>query len=112
MADEDIIAELIKGTVAMLLEGNPVIFRLEDLEAAGETPEGWAEKLVDVAKRAGLTVTTTNLEKTRMLLVFDNANQPSADRIHTMVAYLDIDRKLRDAQAKALAEPDPQQDGQ
>lgn len=106
MANEDIVSALMVGTVELLKAGNPVIFRLEDLEAAGETPESWTEKLVAATKKADLTLTTTALAKRRMLLVFANNAQPSEERVHEMVAYLDIERKLREAKDKALAEPD------
>lgn len=110
MANEDIVSELLSGTVELLHGGNPVIFRFEDLEAAGETPEDWEKKLLAVTEPAGLTVTTRTLEKPKMFLIFSNDDPPSAERVHGMVAYLDIDRKLREAEVQALAESEPPED--
>jgi hypothetical protein len=95
----------IKLVVAELLRGHPVVARWEDMEAAGTTPDDWLHEVRDVARRAGVEVESRPLVKVRMTAVLNkDAAAPPMGEIQAKIAQLDIDRKLREADAAALAE--------
>lgn len=100
----------IKLVVAELLRGEPVVARWEVLEAVGTTVDDWLHEVRDVAARAGIRVTSTDLANVEMTAVF-NSDVPAPDweavqnKVNTSVA----ERKVRAAMAKALAEPEEEQ---
>jgi hypothetical protein len=96
----------IKLVVADLLRGEPVVAPWEVLEAVGTTVDDWLYEVGDVARRAGITVTSTDLTNVQMTAVFNSdAPEPEWDAVQDKVNTLISERKVRAAMAKALAEP-------
>lgn len=90
--------------VAELLRGQPVVARWEDVEAVGATPDDWLDEVRDVARRAGIKISSTELINVRMTAVFNSAAVPAMETIQHMVNTLVSDRKVRAAMAEARAE--------
>ncbi len=95
----------IKLVVADLLRGEPVVARWEVLEAVGTTVEDWLHEVRDVARRAGISVTSTNLTNVQMTAVFNSeAPAPEWDDIQNKVNTLVSERMVHAAIAEAQAE--------
>lgn len=95
----------IKLVVADLLRGEPVVAPWEVLEAAGTTVEDWLHEVRDVARCAGISVTSTDLTNVQMTAVLNSdAPAPDWDDVQNKVNTQLSERKVRAARAKALAE--------
>lgn len=96
----------IKLVVADLLRGEPVVAPWEVLEAVGTTVEDWLHEVREGARRAGITVTSTNLTSVQMTAVFNSdAPAPEWKAVQGRVNTLISERQVRAAMAEALAEP-------
>jgi hypothetical protein len=102
---EEVRGDGIQLVVAELLRAEPVVARWEDLEAVGTTVDDWLHEVRDVARRAGISVTSTDLTNVQMTVVLNSdAPAPDWETVQSKVNTRVSERKVRAAMAAALAE--------